>query len=284
MTGPAAEPTTTTPNNGLWARKGRDVAIASTLCLFVISVAFTNWPLVAGQMLGHELFVRYWPRIQGGLLTTLNLVFVSMLIGGTLAFPIAFARDSRNRFLSGWAFSYVYFFRGTPLLAQTFLIYHGLGQFMAPHRELLDSLGLWAYAREAYWYVLFAFALNTAAYQAEILRGAIASIPKGQREACQSLGIPDHIGFRKVILPQALITALRPYGNEIILMIKGSAVATVVTVFDLMGTTRLAFSRSFNFEVYLWAAILYLLLVECLRRIWDIVEWWITRHLRPANG
>lgn len=281
---PATSGTATASANSLLARKRGEIIVAAALCLLVVSIAATDWPLRLGQWFDHELFVRYWPRLQGGLLTTLNLVFISMLIGGVLAFPIAFARDSKNRLLAGWAFGYVYFFRGTPLLAQTFLVYHGLGQFMAPHREFLESIGLWAFHREAFWYVLLASTLNTAAYQAEILRGAIATIPKGQREACQSLGLPDGVAFRKVILPQALITALRPYGNEIILMIKGSAVATVVTVFDLMGATRLAFSRSFNFEVYLWAAVLYLLLVECLRRIWDIVEWWLTRHLRPVNG
>ena len=123
------------------------------------------------------------------------------------------------------------------------------------------------------------FTLNTAAYQAEILRGAIENVHKDQTEAGEALGLSKLIIFWKIILPQALITALRPYGNEIILMIKGSAIASLVTVFDLMGETRRAYSRSFDFQTYVWAAILYLSVVESLRRLWDRFEAYLTRHL-----
>src|SRR5690606_20193358 len=122
--------------------------------------------------------------------------------------------------------------------------------------------------------------LNTAAYQAEILRGAIRSVPNGQTEGAKSLGLGPFVTFRKVILPQALIVALRPYGNEIILMIKGSAVVAVVTVLDLMGQTRYAFSRTFDNQAYLWAAIFYLAIVETLRNIWGALEARLTRHLK----
>jgi polar amino acid transport system permease protein len=101
----------------------------------------------------------------------------------------------------------------------------------------------------------------------------------GQWEGAASLGISKFVTFRKVILPQALIVALRPYGNEVILMIKGSAIVALITVYDLMGYTKLAYSRTFDFQAYLWAAIIYLLLVEILRHIWDWMERRITRHL-----
>jgi polar amino acid transport system permease protein len=127
--------------------------------------------------------------------------------------------------------------------------------------------------------VLLTFVLNTTAYQAEIYKTAIESIPRGQREAAESLGLKKSVTFWKIIFPQAMITALRPLGNEIILMIKGSAVASLVTVFDLMGATKLAFSRTFDFNVYLWAAIIYFTIVEALRRTWDWVEVRLTRHL-----
>jgi polar amino acid transport system permease protein len=122
--------------------------------------------------------------------------------------------------------------------------------------------------------------INTAAYQAEILRGAIESVPHGQHEAAAALGIHKAVAFRKVILPQALIVALRPYGNEIILLIKGSAVVAIITVFDLMGETRYAFSRTFDYQTYLWAAIFYLSIVEALRHLWAWIERRLTRHLR----
>lgn len=222
-----------------------------------------------------DFVARYVPRILGGLLVTIQLVLISMVIGAALAIPLTFGRLSQNRIIKAAAFGYVYFFRGTPLLAQIFLIYYGAGQF----RHGLESVGLWWFFREAYFCAILSFSMNTAAYQAEILKGAILNVPKGQTEAAMSMGLSKFHTFRMIILPQALITALRPFGNEIILMIKGSAIASVITVFDLMGETRLAFSRSFDFNVYLWAAFLYLIIVETLRQIWDRLEKRITRHL-----
>jgi len=227
-----------------------------------------------------DVLLRYGPRLLDGLLTTLEIVALAIVVGAVLSLPVALARLSPNRVLNGAAISYTTFFRGTPLLAQTFLVYYGAGSF----RPFLQDVGLWWFFRDAFNCVVLTFALNTAAYQAEILRGAISGLAKGQFEAAKALGLGPVVTMRKVILPQALIVALRPYGNEIILMIKGSAVASVVTVFDLMGATRLAFSRTFDFSIYIYAAVLYLALVEILRRVWNVLERRLTRHLKPATG
>lgn len=221
------------------------------------------------------LFERWAPAYLSGLGITLGLVIVSTILGALLSLPIAYARMSRNAVLSWLAYAYVYFFRGTPLLAQTFLIYYGLGSF----RPQLEMVGLWSFFREAWYCAVLAFTLNTAAYQAEILRGAIESVPKGQWEGAASLGLHKLQTLWKIILPQALIVALRPYGNEIILMIKGSAIVAIITVPDLMGVTRLAYSRSFDFQTYLWAALIYLSIVELLRHGIEWIERGITRHL-----
>lgn len=233
---------------------------------------------LAAYMVGawdSELVEKWAPAYLSGLGVTLALVVIAIVLGAILSVPIAYARMSKNRVLGALAYGYVYFFRGTPLLAQTFLIYYGLGS----QRDLLDSMGLWWLFREAWYCAILAFSLNTAAYQAEILRGAIESVPRGQWEGAASLGLHTLQTLRKVILPQALIVALRPYGNEIVLMIKGSAVVALVTVPDLMGQTRLAFSRTFDYQAYLWAAIFYLVLVEALRHGVEWVERRITQHL-----
>jgi polar amino acid transport system permease protein len=223
-----------------------------------------------------DLVARYGPAYLSGLQVTFTLVLISVALGAVLSFPIAWARMSANPLAAWPAYAYVYFFRGTPLLAQTFLVYYGLGSF----RPQLEAMGLWVFFREAWWCAILAFTLNTAAYQAEIVRGAIQSVPKGQWEGAASLGLHKWLTFRKIIAPQALIVALRPYGNEIILMIKGSAIVAIITVYDLMGETRRAFSRTFDFQTYIWAAIIYLLLVEVLRISIDRIERAITRHLR----
>ncbi|GGB41858.1 amino acid ABC transporter permease [Roseibium aquae] len=218
----------------------------------------------------------YFDDYVEGFVITVQIVSLSLLIGAALSVPIALARASSWRILSAPAYAYVYFFRGTPLLAQTFLIYYGAGSF----RPELQAIGLWGFFRDAFNCVVFAFALNTSAYQAEILRGAIQNVARGQWEGGQALGLRKPVIFFKVILPQALIVALRPYGNEIILMIKGSAIASIVTIYDLMGETRRAYSRSYDFQAYIWAAVLYLIIVETLRRIWDRIEARLTRHLK----
>jgi polar amino acid transport system permease protein len=234
--------------------------------------------------LNDELLARYGMRFLEGLWVTIQIVVFSMILGAFIAFPTAMARMSKNRIARGLSFAYVYFFRGTPILAQLFLIYAGLGTLFASYRGVLEEWGVWWILREGYYYVLVAFALNTGAYQAEILRGGIESLPKGQTEAGEALGLHHHAIMWKIVLPQALIVGLRPLGNELILMIKASAVASIVTVFDVMGVTRLAFSRSYDFQVYLWAAVIYLILVETIRRLWDAMEWRMTRHLRPATA
>ncbi|WP_426238338.1 ABC transporter permease [Pararhizobium sp. DWP1-1-3] len=223
-----------------------------------------------------EKFAKYGPSFLSGLRVTLTLVAISVVLGGILSLPIAYGRMTKNKVLSWIAYGYVYFFRGTPLITQLFLVYYGLGSF----RPYLEAAGLWSLFKEAWFCALFTFTLNTAAYQAEILRGAIESVPRGQHEGAAALGLPKAVAFFKIILPQAMIVALRPYGNEIILMIKGSAIVAIVTVFDLMGETRRAFSRTYDFQMYLWAAVLYLIMVEILRNLWAWIETRLTRHLK----
>jgi len=147
----------------------------------------------------------------------------------------------------------------------------------------LRAIGLWSFFRDAYDCAIFAFALNTAAYQAEILSGAIRAVSAGQREAAAALGLHHFVTLRTIVLPQALITALRPYGNEIVTMIKSSAIASIITVLDLMGETRYVFSQTYDTSFYLWAAVFYLILVEALRRLSNALERRITRHLVRAR-
>ena len=223
-----------------------------------------------------ERVAKYGPRILSGIWVTVKLVAISIVLGALISIPVVIGRLSHNPIIGGIAFGYSYFFRGTPLLAQTFLVYYGAGQFT----DALKSVGLWVFFRDAYFCAIFTFSLNTAAYQAEILAGAIRAVPSGQWQAADSLGLRPFTTMFKVILPQALITALRPYGNEVILMIKGSAIASIITVLDLMGQTRYAFSKTYDLQIYIWAAVIYLVTVEVLRRLWEMMERRLTRHLK----
>jgi len=224
-----------------------------------------------------SLWQRYGARIvYEGLVTTLELVGITFILGAFVGMAIALAYLSHSRILKFAARGYIYFFRGSPLLAQLYLFYYGLGSF----KPFWESLSLWWFFGNAWYCCLTIFTLNTAAYQAEIFRGSLMSVPLGQREACHALSLGEKTAFKQVILPQALMMALRPLGNEFILLIKSSAVASLVTIFDLMGMTRLVYSRSYNFQVYLWAAVFYLIIVEVARRIIVLIERRLTRHIR----
>ena len=234
-----------------------------------------RWCEYPGFWLGSEVFQNYGCRMFAGVGVTAQLVAISVSLGFALAIGLAVARLYGPRWAQSAINGYTTFFRGTPLLCQLFLVYYGLGQF----RLFWQDVGLWWFFREPFYCALLTFTVNTAAYQAEILRGAIQSVPRGQFEGALALGLHRWATLRLVVMPQAMILALRPLGNELIVMIKSSAIASLVTLFDLMGATRLAFARSFDLTIYIYAAIIYLVVVEIIRRIWDRLEIRLTRHM-----
>jgi polar amino acid transport system permease protein len=238
-----------------------------------------TWCEAPGMLIGNEALTQYGCRIVGGLWITLLLVGISVPIGFVLGIGLALARLSGSALVRWPAAVYITFFRGTPLLVQLFLIYYGGGQI----RHALDAVGVWWFFRDPINCALFSFTINTAAYQAEALRGAIQSLPRGQIEAARALGLHRFPIFWRIVFPQALIIALRPLGNELIVMIKASAIASLVTVLDLMGQTRIAFARTFDFTLYAFAALLYLALTEAVRRIWEAMEQRLTRHLAARS-
>lgn len=227
-----------------------------------------------------DMLATWWPRILGGLQITIETVLISCSLGFLLSYPICLARQSKNRLLSTPMLGYITFFRGTPLLCQLYLVYYGAGEL----RPFLTSVGLWWFFRESFFCAVFAFTLNTAAYQAEILRGALASVSRGQTEAARSLGLSPYRIARHVIWPQALLVALRPLGNELISIIKASALTAIVTLPDLMGITRIIFARTFDFSIYLYCALIYLAMTEGIRRLWNVIERALSKHLALARG
>lgn len=230
---------------------------------------------IIGFIYDADLLRDYGWRLADGLRVTIEIVVMSCSLGFVLAYPICKARTSKNPVVRGLALAYVTFFRGTPLLCQLYLVYYGAGEI----RPLLQSIGLWAFFKEAFPCCIFAFTLNTAAYQAEIFRGALASVPVGQRETAAALGLSNYRIAREVVWPQAFLVALRPLGNELIGIIKASALAAIVTVLDLTGETRFVFARTFNFSIYLYAAVIYLMMTEAIRRLWLVIERAFSKHL-----
>ena len=233
---------------------------------------------ILGTVLDLDLLQTWGMRLLSGLQITAEVVVLACAMGFLLAYPLARARMSQRAFIAWPALAYVTFFRGTPLLCQLYIVYYGAGEV----RPFLTSVNLWWFFRDSFYCCLFAFTLNTAAYQAEILRGAILSVPRGQLEAARALGLSPYRMLRHVIGPQALLVALRPLGNELISIVKASALAAIVTLLDLMGQTRFIFARTFDFTIYLYAALIYLAITEAISRLWNRMERGLSRHLAPV--
>jgi len=189
-----------------------------------------------------------------GLKNTLILVSAALVIGLIFAIPLGVLRTSKNRFISGPIWAYIYCFRGTPLLVQMYLVYYGMGQF-----EPIKASFLWFFFKEAYFCALFAFSLNTCAYTAEIIRGAVENTPHGEVEAAKACGMSYLLRFRRIILPSAFRRALPSYSNEIIFMLHGSSIASVITIIDITGAARIINSRFYSpYEAFITAAVFYM--------------------------
>lgn len=217
------------------------------------------------------------PLYFQGLWTTVQLVILSLVLGLCLAIPIALLAASKNAWVRILPKAYIYFFRGTPLIVQMYMIYHGMAQF-----GFVTESFLWVIFKEAYWCALIAFALNTAGYTSEILRGAIAQTDFGEIEAAKAFGMSNAIMYRRIILPSAFRRALPAYGNEVIFMLHGSALAGVITIVDLFGAARIVNARNFvPFESYITAGLFYLCLTFIIVWGFKMAERHWHAYLRP---
>ena len=210
-----------------------------------------------------DLMINSLPKLLSATLTTLKLLSLSLIFGLIIGLIFAIMRLSKNKFVSNFSYGFSYIFRGTPLLVQIFIIYFGLGQI-----EYLRSTILWTILKEPYWCAIIAFALNTGAYTSEILRSAFQTIKPGLIEAGKSLGISSKIIFYKIQIPIAIKQSLPAYGNEIILMLKGTSLASTVTLMDLTGVAKYIISTTFKpVEVFIVAGGIYLFLTFLIHNL-----------------
>ena len=215
-----------------------------------------------------ELMIDSFPKLINAAIITLKLLSVSLIVGLFIGLIFAILRLNKNIFINKFAYGYSYIFRGTPLLVQIFIIYFGLGQI-----ESLRSSFLWVILKEPYWCAIIAFALNTGAYTSEILRSAFQTIKPGVIEAGKSLGISNKIIFYKIQIPIAIRQSLPAYGNEIILMMKGTSLASTVTIMDLTGVAKYIISTTFKpIEVFIVAGGIYLFMTFIIHNLIKFLE------------
>ena len=215
-----------------------------------------------------DLMITSFPKLLNAALVTLKLLSASLFFGLFVGLLFAILRLNKNPIINKFAYGYSYVFRGTPLLVQIFIIYFGLGQI-----EYFRSTFLWVVFKEPYWCAIIAFALNTGAYTSEILRSAFQTIKPGFIEAGKSLGISNKIIFYKIQIPIAIKQSLPAYGNEIILMLKGTSLASTVTLLDLTGVAKYIISTTFKpIEVFIVAGSIYLFLTFLVHNLIKFLE------------
>ena len=208
------------------------------------------------------------PRILQGLGLTLNLLVVSTVIGLGLALLILLMRLSGRVWLVWPAKGYIYFFRGTPLLVQLFIIYHGLPQF-----GFIRQSFLWPILREPYWCSVIALSMNTGAYVSEILRGGVLGVDRGLIEAGKALGLTRFQRATRITTPLAVRLALPAYGNEVVSMLKATALASTVTMMEMTGVARTIVAQTYApYEIFIAAAIIYLVLVWIIQTLFGLIE------------
>lgn len=171
---------------------------------------------------------------------------------------------------------YIFFFRGTPLLAQMYLIYYGSGQF----HDLLDTIYLWPFLRQAWVCALIALALNTAAYMTEIARVAYQQYPRGEIEAAYVCGLSRWQTLRNIVIPRILGMVFPLYTNELIYQLQATSLVSMIAILDITGQARLLASRTFLFyQAFLSAALLYIVLVMIIVFTCRRIETWLNRYM-----
>ena len=208
------------------------------------------------------------PKLLSASVITIKLLSLSLFFGVFIGLLFAILRLNKNPVINKFAYGYSYVFRGTPLLVQIFIIYFGLGQI-----EYFRTTFLWVIFKEPYWCAIIAFALNTGAYTSEILRSAFQTIKPGIIEAGKSLGISNEIIFYKIQIPVAIRQSLPAYGNEIILMMKGTSLASTVTLMDVTGVAKYIISTTFKpIEVFIVAGSIYLFMTFLIHNLIKYLE------------
>ncbi|MGV1760866.1 nickel permease [Rhizobium sp. AC27/96] len=214
----------------------------------------------------------YWPLLLAGAGQTILLLLISVVFGFLLAIGLAFAQVSGGLLVRNIARGYCTFFRGTPLLIQLWLLYYGVGSLLPMIPGIRQSL-LWPVLREGFFFAAVSFTLNYAAYEAEVLRGALLAVPKGELEAGRAFGMRPFTLIRRIWLPRAIRIALPTIGGEIVMQLKATPLAFTVTVMDLYAVaSKVRQDTLLVYEPLIVVTVFYLILTAIIARTFRVLE------------
>jgi polar amino acid transport system permease protein len=211
-----------------------------------------------------------------GIGVTLKLLVVSAILGLLLAIVLLLMRISGRWYLDWPAQVYIYVFRGTPILVQIFIVYYGLPQF-----EFIRDGVLWPILREPTGCAIVALSLNTGAYVSEILRGGVLGVGKGLLEAGSALGMSARHKFIYITTPLAVRLALPAYSNDVISLLKSTALASTITIADMTGIARTIVAETYApYEIFISMAIIYMAFTWVLQRTFGLAEGYLGRYAK----
>ncbi len=223
-----------------------------------------------------ELLTQFIPQFGEGVLLTIQLLSLSLVIGFVFSLLVALAKSSSFFPFQVPARAFIYFFRGTPLLVQIYIIYYGLGQF----KWVRETAWLWNYLAEPFYCALIALTLNNIGYTAEIIHHALVTTDKGEVEAARAFGMTKTQSLSHIIIPSALRRSIPAYANEVIFMLHATSLVSVITLLDITGVARNLYSRHYApFEAFIVAALYYLVLSGIISLVFNRVEKRFHRHL-----
>jgi len=223
-----------------------------------------------------DLIVESIPKMLEGIGLTIELLFESAVLGLTLAIILLLMRISGRWYLVAPTMVYIYIFRGTPILVQIFIIYHGL-----PQLDFVRESILWPIFREPYGCAIVALTLNTGAYVSEILRGGVLGVNRGLTEAAAALGLSVRQRFIYITAPIAIRLCLPAYSNDVISLMKSTALVSTITLLDMTGIARTIVAETYApYEVFISLMFIYLILTWVIQRTFGVVEKRLSRHVR----
>ena len=216
------------------------------------------------------------PKMLAGFWMTFELWFLSAVLGLALAIILLLMRISGRWYFYAPAMAYIYIFRGTPILVQIFIIYHGF-----PQLEFIRESIFWPILREPFGCAILALTLNTGAYVSEILRGGVLGVDRGLKEAGAALGLSSTHRFIYITSPIAIRLALPAYSNDIISLMKSTALASTITLLDMMGIARTIVAETYApYEIFLSLTVIYLILTWIIQKSIGLIEKRMSRHVR----
>ncbi|TQI74766.1 amino acid ABC transporter membrane protein 2 (PAAT family) [Bosea sp. AK1] len=227
-----------------------------------------------------SLMIESLPRLLEGAVLTLKLLLLTEIIGFICALPLGILYANGSRAARTPIYAFVYFFRGTPLLVQIFIVYYGLAQF-----DFVRQSVLWPWLRQPFVCALLACALHSTAYTTNILRGAIQAVPAGEVEAARACGMSAFQVQRFIVLPIAFRLMLPAYSNQAIGMLKGTSLASTITLMELTGVANTIVASTFQpYEVFIMAALIYLTITLVITRCFKYLEYALSKHQRPLKS